>query len=398
MSYFSFFTVIILALNFYQANAASVNSYNGKFRYVEGNVFEGEVQSKFGVVDNFFSSHDNPQASNFFEVSPSVFLQAQFDENLLQISAKSQYVKFSDFSQDDHNDISLLSKYHLKLAQSQKLFVTSAYKESYEYRGQGLSLGDGQALEEGDNKEQYFINAGYLYGHEKSVARAKILVGHRSFAYQTRREQTRKLDLTGDYLQGSFDYLISGKSYLTSKLQYEKINYSDNDALTRKQYSALLGLKWQSTYATEVKLLFGYEKALFADSDLSDETSFVWQGNLTWRPLERLSISALTGRNIQDSNKLDNSISVVDSYAFNINYAFTERVSLYTNTKIANKSITSSSTVIDEDTLSTGIGSKYQWRDWLAVSVDYHYNDLASSQPNHSYDTNRYSLNLTLTI
>jgi len=231
MSYFSFFTLIILLLNFPQVNAASVDSYNGQFRYVEGNIIEGEVQSKFGVVDNFFSSNENPQTTNFFAVTPSIFLQAQLNENLLQISAKSEYVKFSDFSQDDHNDISLLSKYHLKLAQSQKLFVTGAYKESYEYRGQGLSLGDGEALDEGDNKEQYFINAGYLYGHEKSIARAKVLIGHRSFAYQTRKEQTRKLSYIGDYIQGGFDYLISGKSYLTSKLQYENIDYSENDAL-----------------------------------------------------------------------------------------------------------------------------------------------------------------------
>ena len=402
MKNFLLMSLLLITLINNPTFAMSADNFNGEFTYIEGNALQGKVDSEFGYNDNFLLTEVDKKTTSYFVISPSLFAQKQINAHLFQFLADSNLYKFTKFKQDSHSDISTLSKYHLKLAHSQKLFVTASFKKSYEYRGEGLSLANADTLLEGDNKKSYFVNTGYLYGHENSIAKAEFLIGKRGFSYSTRRNETRKLDLTGNYLQANFDYLISGKSYFSSKIQVESIDYQYNDSLNRKQYSALIGLKWKTTSITELAMLFGYEKASFNHKNLTDiqavndQTSFVWQGNITWQPIERITFNASTNRNIMESDKLINSITISDSYSFRANYVFSPQWSFSNEFKVVNKNIAINSRSLDESSLVNKLSASYQWRDWLAIYANYKFKTFDSSEID--FDVNSYSIGLKFSI
>jgi len=221
MRYFLLLVVFICYSSFSEATSSSADSLNGKFSFSEGNLLSTEVKTNFGQINNFLHSSDNKLKTKFFEVSPELFIQTQGEGSLFQLEAMASYFTFDEFANDDHYDFSLLSKFHLRFAQSQKVFLTGFITDKYEYRGTGLSLGKPNTIEEGDTKRNEFLNAGYLYGHQDSLARAEFLVGYRDFSYLTRASVTDPLAYSTSYFQGNFDYLISGKTYFSTKFQYE---------------------------------------------------------------------------------------------------------------------------------------------------------------------------------
>ncbi|MGL1956505.1 MAG: outer membrane beta-barrel protein [Colwellia sp.] len=398
---FIFLAFTFFIFTFY-SKAESVNStvdpFNGDFQYIEGNKLAASLALNAGTIDNFLRENKDKKSTGFLSAKPQVFVQSQFNENLFQFKASLNYLNFDEFSEDDHNNLSLLAKYHLRLASNQKVFFTGHFQNDYEYRGTGNSLGNGSSLEQGDESQKFFANAGYLYGHEQSIAKAKFLIGHREFSYETREEITKGLNLTSNYIQGNFDYLISGNTYSSTKVQIEDIDYEFNDSLSRQQYSMLTGIAWQSSALTELHLLLGFEKAVFSALSLPDEDAFIWQANLKWSPIDSTRINFSSGRTIKSSNKLEDSISVVDFYDISVNYDFTERVQLSTLFKILNEDINLLTAQTVEDSLLANVTLNYDWRDWLSVFVKYDYNDFDSPMISNTYELSVLSLGFTVTI
>ncbi len=378
--------------------SSAINSLNGKFSFSEGNLLSTKIKTDFGQINNFLHSNDNKQKTNFFEVSPELFIQTQGEGSLFQLQAKASYFTFDEFSNDDHYDVSLLSKFHLRFAQSQKIFLTGFIADKYEYRGTGLSLGKPNTLDEGDTRRNEFLNIGYLYGHQDSLARAEFLVGYRDFSYLTRASVTDHLAYSSNYFQGNFDYLISGNTYFSTKFQYEDFSYAQNADLERKQYLALAGVKWRSTELTQFHMLFGYEKAIFTNEAFSEEDRFVWQVKLLWNPLERIKINFSSGSEIRDSYKIVKSVNFTNYYGISINYNLNQRLSFNISGRVDNEDVVGLNSAIKEDHFETTVRVQYQWRHWLSVLAQYSYENFDSTSVINNYDLQKTSVGLVVTF
>jgi hypothetical protein len=374
------------AISFSETVSSSRDSLNGEFSFSEGNLLSTKINTDFGQIDNFLRSNDNKQATNFFEVSPELFIQTQGDGSLFQLQAKASYFTFDEFSSDDHFDFSLLSKFHLRFAESQKVFLTGYIADNYEYRGTGLSLGAPNTLKEGDTKRDEFVNVGYLYGHQDSLARAKFLVGYRDFAYSTRKNITEQLAYSSSYFQGNFDYLITGKTYFSTKMQYEDFSYDMNTDLERKQYLALAGVKWQSTELTQLHLLLGYEKAVFANKAFDDKNRFAWQINLLWSPLQRVRFNFASGSEIKDSYKIVKSVNFSNYYGVDLSYDFNQKLLLNVSGKVISEDVVGIDGEIKEDHVKTAVRMQYQWRHWLTAFAQFSYDSFDSTIVTNDYD------------
>ena len=400
MRYFLLFTALICysAFSFSTTVTRNLDGLNGEFSFSEGNLLLTEVSTGLGQIDNFLRSNDSSISTNYIELSPELFLQTQSDTSLFQIQAKASYFAFNEFENDNHYDFSVLSKYHLGFAQSHKVFFTGFIADEYEYRGTGLSLGHPHLLKEGDIQRNEFLNMGYLYGHQNSLARAKILIGYRDFAYQTRKNITDKLAYSTNYLRGDFDYLITGKTYFSSKIQYENFTYDMNDDLEREQFLLLAGVKWQSTELTQLHMLFGYENALFSNNTFDEKDRFSWQVSMLWNPISRVRLNFTSGSEIKESYKLVNSISLQNYYSLSIDYDFTQRLLLSINGKIVNEEVIETISEISEDDVEMSVKIKYQWRDWLSVFAQYQYDSFDSTIKTNSYDLQDVSLGVVVTF
>ncbi len=382
------------------SDTVSVNRdhLNGDFSFSEGNLLQGSVKADLGQIDNFLRTETSKQNTSYVQISPELFIQTQGEESLFQIKATLDYLAFEKFSSDDHVDFSVLSKVHFKLAESQKLFVTGFIGDDYEYRGTGLSLGEPSSIDEGDTKRNEFFNVGYLYGHQDSLARAKILLGYRDFSYQTRASLTSQLSYSSNYLQADFDYLITGKTYFSTKVQLEDFNYQANVDLERKQYLALAGVKWHSSELTQLHLLMGYEKAVFNNETFANKARFAWQINLLWNPIERIRINFGSGSQISDSFKIAKSINFSDYYSVDLTYDFTDRIALNMSGKMIKEDVVEVDNEIEEEHFETTVRLQYHWREWLSIFTQFSYDNFDSTVVINNYDVQAASVGVVVTF
>ncbi|PCH97927.1 MAG: hypothetical protein COB83_00465 [Gammaproteobacteria bacterium] len=378
--------------------SSSRDSLNGEFSFSEGNLLQTKIKADFGQIDNFLRSNENEQKTNFLALSPELFIQTQSDGSLFQLQAKASYLTFDEFSSDDHYNFSVLSKYHLRFTESQKIFLTGFITDNYEYRGTGLSLGRPNSLTEGDTKRDQFFNVGYLYGNQDSLARANVLAGYRGFAYTTRKNITESLAYSSNYLQGNFDYLISGKTYFSTKIQSEDFSYDLNADLERKQYLALAGVQWQSTELTQLHILLGYEKAIFTNKIFENNNRFAWQINMSWNPLQRIRFNFNSGSEIKDSYRIVKSVSFASYYGLGLSYDFTQSLIFEAKGKYVDEDIVGIDNKIKEEHFETTIRLQYQWRHWLSVFAQYNIDNFDSTIDINSYDLQVTSLGVVVTF
>lgn len=395
-----FFLFVVALLSFSTSNTvhSTVSNLNGDFPFVEGNHLFAKINTELGQIDNFLRSKEAKQESSFFKLSPQLFMQTQGSGSLFQLQANADYISFDQFSADDHYDFSILSKFHLRFAESQKIFMSAFIANDHEYRGTGLSLGTANSLSEGDTKRNSFVNFGYLYGHQDSQARARFLLGYRDFSYLTRKEITKQLAYSSNYFQGNVDYLITGKTYFSTKLQYENLSYDNNDDLERQQYLALAGIKWESTELTQLSLLLGYEKANFVKETLKSEDHFAWQVKLLWNPLQRLRLDFSSGSDIKESYKIDKSISFSNYYALGLAYDFTDQLIFTVNSKSVHEDIVGEINNFKEEYFEMDLGIDYLWRHWLTIYAKYHYKTFDSAKLMYDYDLQKFYVGVVVTL
>jgi hypothetical protein len=390
MNKISWITVsLYFLLNFfYSTTAYGQNELNTK----AGNHFNLSLKTEVGNEDNFFFENNGKVATTFFTLSPSISMQAQFERQLFSIKAISKHTKYQDFSKDDHTNFTLAPRYQYKLAENKALFINSSIENLYERRGTGLTLGEGSLINKGDDIEITEVSAGYIFGSKESVAKLKIEIGHYESAYQTRRDITYRLDKQNDFVDLSFDYLLSGQTYIATNIFYENIVSENNALLDKEKQIALMGIKWQTTEISQLALLVGYQQIKFNESTFADDDSFKWRFNFNWHPIHSTKVAFRSERDFEEANRISNSYRVVDSYDININTDFTDFFEVTAVIGAKQEKIIYQQGSESEDYLFTNIQVNYKRNDWLSFFLRYDYNDLDSSESEYNYQRNSLSI------
>lgn len=391
--------LFLFSLNLYSKETnVSVDSYNAAFSFTPGNIIVGRLKSTLGYVDNFLYSELEPVATSFLEVEPSLFLQMQMERNLIQLLASTTQFKFSEFSEDDHGNYDFTAKYHFKPSLNQRFSATAHFELLYEERGTGLSQGEGSSIVKGDEKEISFYNLGYYYGHENSVARTWLLVGQRSFEYTTRREITKVLDHTGDYLEVGADYLYSGKSYFTGKINYENLSYKFNLNSSRIEKAALFGFKWYSSIISKSEFLFGLSELDFYESNIGNKNTFRWEVDLIWQPTEFYEFEFTSARSIEDASQITSDYKVVDNYTLSFKHNFTANVDFVFDIGRKNQQVIFSNEENNENYNLLSVRTVYQANKSLLVFFNYEFKQLQSTYSSDDFNRNNVSIGLDFKI
>ena len=64
-----------------------------EFNTASGNLFNLSLHTEIGQIDNFLFANQNKQNTTFIVLSPSLALQTQFDNQLLNLEFESEHVK-----------------------------------------------------------------------------------------------------------------------------------------------------------------------------------------------------------------------------------------------------------------------------------------------------------------
>lgn len=363
---------------------------NNDFNYESGNKLSAFVRAEYGYIDNFLLSKDNEQSTTYIKFLPSMDMQMQFERFLFHISADTQHLQFQDFSNDNHTDYNVTPSFHYKIAANKTFYLKAKVNKAYQYRGTNLSLGNANALKKGDEYKTSGFYGGYLYGNESSVAKLALVLGKEKYRYMTRRDETYDLDYDKTIVNPRFDYLLSDKTYFLLDLSYSDEDYDDNLELNAEEYSALLGMKWESSNLTKLDVLLGYQTLKFGHDEFDNHDAFKWRIKLDWTPLDGTKVSFNSSRDFESANRVNDSYQLSDNYHLLMEKNITDYLTFSADIGYRKNKIYSDTRDDTENNLNTTMKLTYLRNQWLNMFLEYKYHDLDST--NHADD---YQQNIT---
>ncbi|GLX78130.1 hypothetical protein tinsulaeT_14700 [Thalassotalea insulae] len=363
-----------------------------------GNEFQLSLAPEIGTLDNFFYQANNKQSTNYLALKTEVELQFQAEQQLLALDSKFHHLKYQQFSQDNHTDYSLAPSYQYKFAVNKAFFIESELNVNYEARGTGLSLGKASSLTVGDSKEQRQITAGLLYGQKDSIAKLILALGLNDSRYQTRRATTQVLDYQTQFVRSSFDYLLSDYSYLATELAYQDLTFDHNPLQDKDKLTALVGIKWQTTAATRLAALIGYQQVKFAQSNFKDDSALKWQLDWQWHPVEQIKFLLQSKRDFQEANRLTDSYRLIDAHRIDVQYRFNRSLAGSIALALNQEEIVYQTSATEEEYFKAEAQLDYQRLDWLAFYLRYVVSNLDAQQSTLDYQRSSVSIGFSVTI
>ena len=237
-----------------------------------------------------------------------------------------------------------------------------------------------------------------MYGNKYSIGRLSVEFGFLGSRYKSRRDKTRLLDNKNQFIQTSFDYLISGQSYFSANVNVSNIRSKFNPSQDKDKYTGLVGLKWQSSVITELEFLLGYQQINFKEALFSDDSVAKWRVNVNWSPVVSTKIIFSTERNFEEANRLTNSYRVVDNYQVRLITDFAQAIQASVGLNYNNEEVVFQNTRENETYSVVDIQLKYQRNKWLSLYLQYLYQDVSSEPPEISYQRSGISLGFSVSI
>ncbi|WP_448213271.1 outer membrane beta-barrel protein [Colwellia sp. MEBiC06753] len=388
-------TLLTVANSYATGYQRSDSNFN--FPFVEGDQFIGNVKLNGLMIDNFLFSEDTQQSTTGYQVEPSLFIQSFSDHQLLQIYADANYKTYAKFSDDQHTDITALGKYFIKTIDQQRAFFSASFNKNYEFRGTGLSQGIANTLAKGDTRETALFNLGYQIGRPESVSRLNALIGAEQVSYSTRKLITSAYEYDRIFAAIDFNYLLSGKTYLATDFVYGQFNYKANEAFNRLHGHGLIGVKWQPSVLSELKLLLGYQAVSFDENNYR-QSSFSWLGQYLWQPSELFTLSLKSARSTDDTSELNTAVKITDNYGVDIKYQLTDTVNLGLNASYRDSLVVLAEGESKDKRTIFNAKVNYKITDTVLINGEYLYTDKEANLTTLNYNRQIFSVGLELII
>tara|TARA_R110002124_G_scaffold218136_1_gene383977 strand:- start:5676 stop:6839 length:1164 start_codon:yes stop_codon:yes gene_type:complete len=351
-----------------------------------------------GYIDNFLYQTRDQQSTAYYTLSSDLALTSKMQQSAFDFDANVTGHFFEQFENDQHTNFTLKPKYQFKFSQNQGFYITALWLNRYVYRGEGLSLGEAKSLSEGDEKKNVGVHAGYEYGTTASQAKLSVNVAYDEGEFTTRRDFTSKLDTEVLSINSSFDYLLSGKTYLAFDIDYKTIEYPNEPLINRDSLTGLVGIKWSTTVISELSFLLGYQKLKFEDSRLSDDDAFKWQFDYTWRPSDFTQMHVVSDRQFDESNRLLSRYRLAQRYQIDLAHAVTEQLTVFVAVGLNQEQFFTAINRQEEDYISSTLQLNYQYNDRLSLQASYNYQSLEANYRDIDYRYNRLGLSVSVEL
>ena len=362
------------------------------------NKLDLSVEAEAGYIDNFLYQVTDEESTAFYNLSSLLAFESKRRQSLFNVNAKVNSYVFQDFKDDNHTDFSFMPEYQFKFAQNQRLYMSAHWRNSYVYRGTGLSLGEAISQKEGDEKEDVGAKLGFEYGNADSQARLNVALSYNEGEFSTRRDQTNILDSEIIDLTSSFDYLLSGKTYMAFDADYRKVDYPNNPLNNRDSFTGLVGVKWQTTVISELSFLIGYQNLKFENNAAQDDDAFKWRFDYTWRPSDFTKVHILSDRKFEESNRLTNSYRLGETYQMDVSHAFTDHINIFAAISFNNEDFITPENKQEENYIGAELALNYRRNEWVSFSLNYQYKSLNANYADIDYLYNSLSLGVKVSL
>ncbi len=345
---------------------AQAQSFEGQSFKLGATSLIPELRLDYVSVDNAFRDAVNPVDATGFIVAPAFKWEA--DRRLLALSAtyRGRYGQFSE-SELDFDDHDLIFRADAAPGTRHRTFGEFVVRQESEEFGTGQSqfaTGLTETIEERDIR----LQVGYTYGAKDARGNVGGGLAITDRSYNDLGPITDGDDFTAVAPYTFFSYRISPDTRFRTELRFTSFDF-DQDTRDRDAISLLGGLDLNATERTGGRVRLGVTRSDFDMEQISDETTFVADINVFFRPRSYSRLDLLFSRDLATVDDDTNGVgeSVVDDIRLSWKHGWTSRVS----TTLELESERADRECPNIDTVTSGVSLEFDInvRRWLAFGA-----------------------------
>jgi hypothetical protein len=373
----------------------------GVIRTESGVDFTPGLNSGLKYDDNITSASTSADKLDSWILTATPAVQAQLidGDTTFTLDAGIEYGDYFSSSDDNYLDALIKAKADVDVNQSRRFGFDASYLSGHEDRGSGIFEGTSGADQDEPNTYDVSSVGGYYeYGAKTTPARVRANAKYSSKEYSNFESITQYRNFDNTTLGTTFYYDTQSASSIFIDFQHVDTMYDivdptgDRDSTTN---TALVGVEWQASVATEGSIKVGYQNKSFDNENREDFNGLSWDAKVTWKPLSYSAFDFSTGRTSRDPNGSGDFIRGT-SYGVKWHHEWSELFTSSLGFKQVNDDYTG---IVREDKSKVyQFGLNYYITRWLTLNTGVDIFDVNSTDNQYSYDRNIYFIKAEMTL
>jgi hypothetical protein len=344
--------------------------------------------------NNIFATPTNLESDWITTITPGIKLLLPFRMHQFDLEYNAVINRYKDFTSENTIGHNASAKADFKLGSLFGLKLSDTYAKGHEPRDSSKT----------GFIEKYNTNAASLSTSYQLADRSKVQLDYTrsTWNFETSTFRSRDEDLAAAYLF----YRFLPKTSAFVEYDYRNIGYSEQasgpDNLDNKVNSVFLGLAWDVTANTKGTVKGGYNRKVFAASDASGISTWGASIDIDHAFSDNTFMKFVGQRVINEAGLLGTSYYVTTGAFVEVTHKFTYKISGVARASYGVDDFSNAlppDTIVRSDrTILGGVGLKYQFTDWLEMTLDYNYRDRKSNIDFYDVTESTYSVGLNFAL
>jgi hypothetical protein len=362
------------------------------------------------VTDNdnvYLQPEDTQTSSTITKVTPALGVEADMGQTVLRAALYAEKGSYSEDENDDYTDTGIVLGGDFELNSRHQLAAEAQFRNEHDARGAGTVEGaDALGLRDPDRYDETVYGGSYTYGSSSALFNITAGLNRYQKSYKNNFVNgTRDREHVRNRMSLETDVYISPSTDLLFDVSATDIDYTNDSVIAESRegslYRALVGFSYELTGKLTSRAKAGYSERTFELSDVESDSSFTWEGSLTWNPRTYSTITLFTAQAANEtpsasSNYVDATFSRVTwthefspFFALRAQASFAEDIYYDGDSGEADR---------EDDILSYGLRGTYSPTTSLDIYASVEQSERDSSEEGLDYDQQLISLGVVVGI
>lgn len=205
-------------------------------------------------------------------------------------------------------------------------------------------------------------------------------------------------DLTA--VSGTLYYRVGPRTQILGEIRQRDSDFRSDSARDNTTTSYLLGARWAATALTTGDVRFGRSTQDFDEAGRPDRTSSVWEVGVRWEPLTYSRFNLRTSRRLADGDEgVTDEVATtsIRSSVYNLTWTHDWNARVSTNLGLA-RTDNQYDTGRRDTITGFNAGVTYRWHRWLDIRFGYAFDDSDSNLDRATWDRNRFTLTVNMSL
>ena len=371
-------SVLVCGALFYQMNNAIAQE--------EANPgFTGYLGLSLKYDDNLFKTKNNTVSDTALVLVPELGHTSVFGKHQLDLGLEAELASYSDFSDENYNDVKLFGDLLLDLTPKFNLDLGLNYMMGHDPRGDAGSRVILSSEHDTWDKLEYYFDG--VSGRRSNKGQFEVKYQWISRAYTNNNQEVRDRDNSTLFLTAFYNSSATN-SYLL-ELRLEDIAYVNAISKDRDstETTVFVGSRWEVTNLTAGEIRLGYLEKDYEGQNIQfeDFSGFAMEALMDWTPQEGDLFKLGLSRGTEESAGFLSNYYIATRFNLDWAHTFSPLMEMEAGYSFENDDYDNGR---NDDLLNFYLGGKYNFTKRFDVSLNYEYKDRESNLSIVDYKSN----------